>query len=133
MTTQTTPKADLFEARLLTHLLTTDVVKNDYDVLAAILSEKTDKNVTARTIFYMVKGESYAKKWLILALLELSLRSSWVPSTVTDWENLIWTITGKKQPVQGGDNTAIFDKLAQLADKNSHFFAQNFESVVYGR
>ncbi|MBQ4839810.1 hypothetical protein [Pseudoalteromonas luteoviolacea] len=133
MTTQTSQKNELFEARLLVHLLKTEVVKNDYDVLAAILSQKTGKNVTARNIFYMVKGESYAKKWLILALLELSLKSSWMPSSIADWENLIWTITGKKQPVQGGDNSGIFEKLAEMADKNCQYFEQNFELVVYGR
>ena len=120
----------LFESRLISFLATLPGINNSYDNLAAALSLKTGKNVNGRSITFMSRGESYAKKWLIVAMMDWSLAEGWMPESLQDWENLVWTITGKKQPVQGGDNTAIYQVLAQKANKPESLFQSNFEQLL---
>lgn len=124
-----TPK-NLFESRLIHHLANQAEINNCYDTLAELVSLKTGKNVNGRTITFMSRGETYAKKWLLSALFELALQSGWMPQSLQDWENIVWTITGKKQSVLGGDNSAIYEKLADIADKPEIIFADNFNRLM---
>ncbi|WP_339145144.1 hypothetical protein [Pseudoalteromonas galatheae] len=121
---------DLFESRLIDHLADQSDVGGDYDKLAAILTAYTGKNVSGRSIVFMSRGACFAKKWLLMALFELSLKSGWMPSSIADWENVIWTLTGKKQSVLGGDNTKIFEQLADISNKPELVFENNFNKQV---
>ena len=125
-----TLKKELFESRLLLYIAEDSSIKNDYDTLAVLLSDKTGKKVNGRTINFMVKGESYAKKWMLTALLDVSFNMGWMPDTVSDWEHLIWTLTGKKQSVFGGDNTIVYQQLAELSNKPEILFENNFNEII---
>ncbi|MFT5162450.1 MAG: hypothetical protein ACI9FJ_001026 [Alteromonadaceae bacterium] len=120
---------DTFESRLIRYLVTLPDIKGSYDVLAKALSHNTGKEIDGRKVTYLSKGQSYAKKWLIMAMFQLALENGWMPTDLKDWEFIIWTLTGKKQSVLGGDNSQIYNQLADMADKAEIIFENNFSQI----
>lgn len=127
-------RKDLFESRLINHLINrvySDSSAYDAcDQIADELSSRTGKNVRGQVVHFTMKGQSYAKKWFIEALMKWALDTGWMPSDLKDWEHLVWTITGKKQSVQGGDNTAIYKALAELCGKPEVIFETNYRQLL---
>ena len=120
----------LFESVLIKHIAKHDDFMNDYDRLALYLSADSGKNIDGRKITYMSRGEAYAKKWLILCLLKTALVYGWLPNTPEDWMHIIWTLTGKRQSVYGGDNTLIYEKLADMSGKPECVFEQKYAEML---
>lgn len=123
---------DLFEARLIAFMLSLPAIDGDIDRLSEVLAKYTQKDVSSKSLFFMSKSQGYAKKWLLMAMLEYSLKSGWMPASLKDWENIVWTLTGKKQSVLGGDNQMIYQQLADIADKPEISFQQNFDQLREG-
>ncbi|GHG06951.1 hypothetical protein [Thalassotalea marina] len=122
----------LFEQKLVTFLLETDLFNASFDELAAFISNQSGRDFIPKKVFYISTGQLYAKKWLLTILMETSLRAGWLPNSVKDWEHIIHTLTGKKQSVRGGDNSQIFRMLADIADKPEVVFQNNFKVIVEG-
>jgi hypothetical protein len=120
----------LFESILIHYVARCGSFGNDYDKLAEYLSKVTGKSIDGRKITFMARGEKYAKKWLIEQLLSLALNNGWMPSNVEEWTHVIWTLTGKKQSIFGGDNSQIYRQLADVSGKPEIIFEQCFNRVI---
>ncbi len=131
MTNQQTTlqQKDTFESRLISYLATLSSINNSYDALADVLSQRTGKKIDGRKITFYARGDAYAKKWLIMAMFDMALKNDWMPTDLQDWVYVIWTLTGKKQSVLGGDNRKIYQQLAELADKVDVIFENNFNQI----
>jgi len=117
----------LFESVLIQHIAKHEDFNNNYDLLAEFLSKESGKIIDGRKITFMSRGEAYAKKWLIICLLKSALEYAWLPSTVDDWTHVIWTLTGKKQSIYGGDNTDVYRQLEDLSGKPEIIFEQKYQ------
>lgn len=123
-------KNDLFEARLIEVLTDLPFIKNSLGNIALALEKQTGKAWNKKKLFYMVKGEGYAKQWQIESMLKMALLNGWMPSELKDWMHIIWTLTGKKQSAEGGDNSDIYKKLADISNKAEIIFEQNYKSLM---
>lgn len=132
MNNQSGAKKESFESRLIKYLASQPFIDNSYDTLAEKLSEATGKPVMAKKVVFLAKNESFAKKWLLTGLFEMALKNQWMPVELDDWRNIVWTLTGKRQSVLGGDNSQIYTQLADIAEKPEQIFADNFKQVRDG-
>jgi hypothetical protein len=119
-----------FEMALIAYLARQSVFANDYDRLAKYLSERSGKVIEGRKITFMARGDAYAKKWLKKTLLEAAVKFGWVPYSPTDWENSIWSITGRRQSVYGGNNEPIYTWLADVGDKTEDVYKHAYENML---
>lgn len=121
---------ELFEGRLLYFIKQAPGMHGSLDKVAEELEAFTGKVWHPKKMHFMIKGEGYAKKWQLCALLEYCLQHGWMPETLTDWMHITWTITGKKQSVQGGYNGDIYRKLADMANKAEFIFEDNYNRIM---
>ena len=129
-------KDDLFEVRLLDVLINLPGMHNGLGNVAAALEALTERKWNKKKLFYMQKGEGYAQKWQMEAMLKFALMRGWMPENKTDWKHIIWTLTGKKQAVEGGYNGEIYRMMAYLSNKPEIIFEQNFNKILedgYGK
>lgn len=119
-----------FEQALIEYLSSQRAFSNSYDRLADYLSEKSGKEIDGRKINFLSRGDAYAKKWLIECLLETALIHGWVPFSTEDWENCIWVVTGKRQSVFGGDNTRVYEILADMSGKTEGVFEASYQKML---
>jgi hypothetical protein len=123
-------ESDLFEARLIRVLTELPHLNNGLGNLALALEVQTGKTWNKKKLYYMLKGEGYAKQWQLEAMLRMALINNWLPTNMDDWMHIIWTITGKKQSAQGGYNGEIYQKLAELSDKSELIFEENYKKLM---
>jgi len=60
----------------------------------------------------------------------MALINGWMPLEMKDWMHIIWTLTGKKQSAEGGNNDEIYKKLADLSGKTEFNFEQNYNLLM---
>lgn len=126
-------RKDLFETRLIGFLLANVIKKDAFEgcnEIAAIMSQKTGKNVKGQTVHFINQGKVFAKKWFITTALEWALKEGWMPTDIKDWEHLIWTTMGKKQSALGGDNSKVYLALAELSGKPEILFENNYKHIL---
>lgn len=123
-------KNDLFESRLIEILIALPSLKNSLGNLAQALENQTGKSWNKKKLFYMSTGDGYAKQWQIESMLTMALLNGWMPTEMKDWMHIIWTLTGKKQPVEGGYNDEIYKKLADMSGKSEFIFENNYKSLM---
>ncbi len=126
-------RKELFESRLINVLITLPFANNSLGNLAVALEVNTGKAWNKKKLFYMQKGEGYAKQWQLTAMLEMALKNGWMPQEMKDWMHIIWTLTGKKQSAEGGSNSEVYKKLAELSDKNEFIFKNNYDMLMEKR
>jgi hypothetical protein len=123
-------KIDLFETHLIGFLTALPEIENSLGNLAIALESTTGKSWNKKKLYYMVKGEGYAKQWQIIAMLEMALKNGWLPNEMKDWMHIIWTLTGKRQSAEGGNNDEIYLKLADMSGKAEFIFQQNYKLLM---
>lgn len=126
-----------YESTLIKFIAKQSLFNNSYDVLAKYLSDKSGKTIQGRKFTFMARNEAYAKKWLKVLLLDVALEFGYVPQSKFDWHHCVWTITGTNQSLFGGNNSALFETLAEKSDKSASVFHSSFTIMLeennYGR
>ena len=118
----------LFLKKLLAHLRGC-VPNNDFDAVANIVNQFTDKQISGRTIYYIWQQEQQIKAWMVKAIMLAAIKKEWKPNTQSDVDKLLFNFGG------AGDNQAkkidnLLNEMANYKIKVQMDFFDSIDQVV---